>query len=479
MNFNSLKYAVFLPVVFALFWLCPARFRVPILLAASYIFYMAWRPVYLLLILLLTILNYFCALRIAKSEKHKKAWLIVGILGNLGTLAYFKYFYFLEDVVSLLTKPWGGDFHKVAIEIILPLGISFFVFEFIHYIVDVYRGSKPVTNFLSFALFPSFFPTQIAGPIKRYEDFVPQLTQDYKLTIADFDEGIFLILVGLFKKMLLADNLALFVNGGFSNVQLFSSFDMWLFAIAFSFQVYLDFGGYADIARGSAKLFGYRVPVNFDFPYVAGSTTEFWNRWHMTLGSWLRDYLYIPLGGSRAGRFNTSRNLVITMVLGGLWHGAEFHYLLWGLYQGVCLSINREFKAMRTDWIGFSKFLDSAAGKRVSVFFTFFVTVIGMAIFRAQDSGAVVAVLQKMLFIDTTSGAASNLLAVNYPLVYPASFLLIPILVLGHYVCFKIRNHVIEHPQPLFLRAAYGAVLIFTIVALAADNAPRFIYYQF
>jgi alginate O-acetyltransferase complex protein AlgI len=344
MLFNSLKYALFLPIVVLLFWLAPQKWRVPILLVASYIFYMAWRPAYILLIVGLTVGNYFLGLRIAQSETKKKAWLAFGVAANLIILAFFKYAYFFNETTAAMLKPFGIAIGGIPFDIILPLGISFFVFEFIHYLTDIYRGSQPVKSFMGFSLFASFFPTQIAGPIKRFQDFVPQFLTPAKFKMEYVDEGISLILLGLFKKVMIADNLALFVMGGFAHPELFTGLDLWIYAYAFAFQIYFDFSGYTDVARGSAKLFGYKVPINFNLPYLASNIADFWHRWHISLSTWLRDYLFIPLGGSRGGKWLNYRNLLITMTLGGLWHGAAMHFLVWGIYHGALLVVHKQFQ---------------------------------------------------------------------------------------------------------------------------------------
>lgn len=477
MLFNSVQYLLFLPAVFMLFWLSPQRWRVPLLLVASYIFYLTWRPVYLLLIIALTAANFWLGLRIAGSEKHKKAWMIGAVSANLAVLAYFKYFYFLEDIVCSLAKPFFGEISKAPVNIILPLGISFFVFEFIHYVVEVYRGKEAEKKFMPFALFPAFFPTQIAGPIKRFQDFIPQLYKERKFSWAEFDEGIYLILQGLFKKVLLADNLELFVKGGFTNPQLFTGVDMWIFSLAFSFQIYFDFSGYADIARGSAKLLGFEVPINFNFPFLAGSIAEFWQRWHITLGIWLRNYLYIPLGMTTS-RVKAARNLIITMTLAGLWHGAEFHYVLWGMYQGLLLAMHREFKLfrMKSPWLSF---LDTKPGHLLSVFLTFFVTVVGMAIFRAENSAIAGLILKKMFFLDLSVAGASTLVQVNYPLIFPSIFLLLPLFLVGQVLIYNFQKSTDFSKFPRLLRASYAACLALLILSFSPDNSPRFIYYQF
>ena len=482
MLFNSLKYAIFLPVVLAVFWLSPARWRVPILLIASYVFYMAWRPIYLLLILGLTVVNYWLGLRIWQSKQHKKAWMVSAVAVNLLVLAYFKYFYFLEDTIALLTKPWFGEFHRLPINVILPLGISFFVFEFVHYVIDVYRGSEPVHDFMSFALFPAFFPTQIAGPIKRFQDFVPQLKIVQKFSITNFDQGMFLILSGLFKKVLLADNLALYVSAGFSNPQMFTGVDLWLYVMAFNFQIYFDFAGYADIARGSAKLFGYSVPINFDFPYLSGNVTDMWKRWHITLGSWLRDYVYTPIGWTRS-KAKIARNLIITMTVGGLWHGAAFHYVIWGTYQGLLLAGHREFALYRRKHPSLS-FFDSYPGHVFSIALTFISWTLGAAIFRAENTTSALLILRKMLFLDgfKLSGSPQDwcsLLSVNYPLIFPSFFVVLLTLLVGQVLVNRITKLMPIQYSPRLMKVAFAVSITFLLIAFSPDNSPRFIYYQF
>ena len=297
MLFNSLQYLVFLPTVFLLYWILPHKARVPLLLVASYVFYMSWKPIYGLLILGLTLANFFLVPMIPKAD-NKKLMIGIVVAVNLVTLSIFKYLGFMfgsvHDLLNLAHISW----REPHLHIILPLGISFFVFEFIHYAVEVYRGKPVVNSFPQFALFASFFPTQIAGPIKRYQDFMPQLNIPAKFKWEYLDEGMQMILMGLFKKVIIADNLSTVVQAGFSHPANFSACDLWLLTYAFAFQIFFDFAGYTDIARGSAMLFGYKVPINFNLPYIAANVSDFWHRWHISLSTWLRDYLYIPLGGS-------------------------------------------------------------------------------------------------------------------------------------------------------------------------------------
>ncbi len=485
MLFNSIKYAIFLPLVVLLFWTCPQRFRVPLLLIASYVFYMSWRPIYLLLIIGLTLLNYFAGLLIAsaKTQSRKKTWLILSVVANLATLAYFKYAYFFDESLAAALKPTGINVPAIPFEIVLPLGISFFVFEFIHYVVDVYRGGEPVKSFTGFSLFASFFPTQIAGPIKRYQDFVPQFLTQPKFSIDCLDEGMSLILTGLFKKVMIADNLAFFVQGGFANPNLFTGLDLWLFTYAFAFQIYFDFSGYTDIARGSAKLFGYKVPINFNLPYLAASIAEFWHRWHISLSTWLRDYLFIPLGGSRCHRWLNYRNLFLTMTLGGLWHGASMHYLLWGAFHGAMLIVHKEFQRCKDAIPLLSSLMKSKIATVASMLFTFHVVCIGWVFFRAETTESCFAILRKMLFIDTmakpSTALVMNLPSINYPLIYPSIYLLLPLLAAGHVLMgYLDKNGTIARiPKPF--KAAWCFALMFIVITFSPDKSPRFIYFQF
>lgn len=482
MLFNSLKYAIFLPVVLLLFWMSPQRLRVPILLIASYVFYMSWRPAYIFLILGLTIFNYFAGLLVANG-RAKKTWMTIAVAVNLVTLAFFKYAYFADESLAALFKPAGLNIPALPFDIILPLGISFFVFEFIHYVVDIYRGSEPVRSFLGFSLFASFFPTQIAGPIKRYQDFVPQFLETAKFSVSALDEGGTLILLGLFKKVMIADNLAFFVQGGFANPELFTGLDLWIFTYAFAFQIYFDFSGYTDIARGSAKLFGYKVPENFNLPYLAQNIAEFWHRWHISLSTWLRDYLFIPLGGSRCPKWLNYRNLFITMTLGGLWHGAAMHFLLWGAYHGLLLILHKEFVNFKAKAALFSSFLAGPLGRCFSLLLTFHAVCIGWVLFRAETTESCFRILEKMFFVDAvikhTSCLTMNLPGINYPLIYPSIYMILPLLAAAHLLMGYINKTGVLVRVPRPAKAVYCFALMFIILVFSPDKSPRFIYFQF
>lgn len=485
MLFNSLQYLVFLPVVFLLFWLVPHRLRVPLLLVASYVFYMSWRPIYGLLIFGLTLGNFLLVPLIDKSKeiKQKKLWLGVVVAANLITLGIFKYAYFGMDCVKSGLNLFGVDWHQPHLHIILPLGISFFVFEFIHYAVEVYRGKPLVGKFMDFALFASFFPTQIAGPIKRYQDFIPQLDIPAKFKWEYIDEGMQLILMGLCKKVLIADNLALVVQAGFSHPEKFGSLDLWMITYAFAFQIFFDFAGYTDIARGSALLFGYKVPINFNLPYLAANVADFWHRWHISLSTWLRDYLYIPLGGSKGGKWFTYRNLFITMALGGLWHGAATHYLAWGVYQGVVLILHREYVALLEKAGWHAKLVKSKLYHAFSVVCTFHIVCIGWVFFRAETETSATQIIGKLMQAPADlwhfSASQLSILQIRDPIIFPAILLIVPALLISQVVVNWLKDKKIYTNPPWIMQVSMMVAMMCLLTIFSPDTSPRFIYFQF
>lgn len=485
MLFNSLQYLVFLPTVFVLFWLVPHRLRVPLLLVASYVFYMSWRPIYGLLIFGLTLGNFLLVPFVAKAQeiKEKKLWLALVVTVNLITLGIFKYAYFGMDCVKSGLNLFHINWHEPHLHILLPLGISFFVFEFIHYAVEVYRGKPVVKKFMDFALFASFFPTQIAGPIKRYQDFIPQLDIPAKFKWEYIDEGMQLILMGLCKKVLLADNLAMVVQAGFSHPEKFSSIDMWLIAYAFAFQIFFDFAGYTDIARGSALLFGYKVPINFNLPYLAANAADFWRRWHISLSSWLRDYLFIPLGGSRGSKWFTYRNLFITMALGGLWHGAANHYLLWGVYQGLLLIAHREFVGVMEALGWHAKLVKSKLYHVFSVIVTFQFVCVGWVLFRAESEQNAWQILSKLAEAPQAllnfSTSQLTILQIRDPLIFPAILLIIPACMIAHVLVNWMNNKKFYLSPPWPVQVVMMVAMLCVLTIFSPDTSPKFIYFQF
>lgn len=488
MLFNSLSYLAFFPAAFLLYWLAPHKIRTPLLVVASYIFYMSWKPAYGILLFGLTLTNYLIGSRL-ESAARKKLWLALGVTVNLLTLGYFKYALFTKDLIQQLASPFGLHLPNSTLNILLPLGISFFVFEFIHYLVDVFRGNKAVRSFIDFALFASFFPTQIAGPIKRYEDFTAQTAEKKSLSVSTFDQGFSLVIQGLFKKVIIADTLAVVSQTVFPHPEFLTNLDCWLGVYAFAFQIYFDFSGYTDIARGSAKLLGFEIPVNFNAPYTAQSPTEFWHRWHISLSTWLRDYLFIPMGGSRGSAAKSYRNLMVTMLLGGLWHGAAMHFALWGAYQGALLIVHRLWCQALKGSEAWSRIRESMAYKIIATIVTFHAICIGWVLFRADDMRLANMILRKVMFLDLLEHQ-SSLLSISLPtlqshLIFPYLIPTLLVLAIAHY-CFSkpawlARALAFTNSIPgrsaansIWLAAAICALLVFS-----PETTPKFIYFQF
>lgn len=407
MLFNSLEYLLFLPAVLAIYWLVPRQLKAVVLLVASYVFYMSWSKIYGLLLVGMTLATYLLGLWLDRlsTDKNRRLVLIGGITLNLGLLCLFKYTNFILDAlndaggwisqVAGLSKPLSTGMEDLPI--LLPLGISFFVFEFIHYLVDIYQGTKPIKCPIRFGVFAAFFPSQIAGPIKRFQDFDPQVKEPSKFSGAKFQEGMPLIVQGMFKKIVLGDNLAALVQAGLAAPHAMSVFDAWICTIAFTLQLYVDFSGYTDIGRGSALLFGYQLPENFRLPLLAGNIREFWRRWHMTLSNWLRDYVYIPLGGARSGKVWALINLIITMFLCGLWHGAAWHFVAFGLFNGLGLVLHRLWSNVAETGV-LPRIRETSPYHLVAVAMTFTWAALGFLYFRCESMQQAHEVMYGMVF---------------------------------------------------------------------------------
>lgn len=353
MLFDTTLFVWFFVFVFSGFWLV-ARYpliRVLWLLGASYFFYASWNPTLVGLIIASTMADYWIAKKIyeADNQRTRKRWLLLSLITNLGVLAGFKYTGFFLESFNQALEMMGTTGQIPVPHIILPVGISFYTFQTLSYTIDVYRGKlRASDNPLHFALFVAFFPQLIAGPIVRASDFLPQLLHTPVFNARQHAMGLFLVCAGLFKKVALANTLSVnLVDRVWDNPELYSSLEVLIGMHAYAFQIYCDFSGYSDIAIGLALMLGYRLPENFRRPYLSKDIAEFWRRWHISLSSWLRDYLYIPLGGNRGGSWATYRNLAITMLLGGLWHGASWNFVLWGAAHGVALGVVRFYQRRR------------------------------------------------------------------------------------------------------------------------------------
>lgn len=346
MNFNSLEYLIFLPSAVLLYYLCPKKARNLLLLLLSYGFYMCWKAEYALLILASTVLTYACGLLIQDHPAHRRFWLALGLFSNLALLFFFKYFNFALSILRTLLAGIGLDIQSPTLELLLPVGISFYTFQALGYAIDVYRGTiRAERSFLRYALFVSFFPQLVAGPIERSENLLPQLQEVHRFSFSLLHSGLPLIVWGLFKKILIADQLAVAVNTVYADPAAFSGAQLAVATGCFAFQIYCDFSAYSDIARGSAALLGFRLMKNFRAPYLAVSVRDFWQRWHISLSTWFRDYLYFPLGGSRCTFARSCLNLLIVFLLSGLWHGAALTFVIWGLLNGLYQIAERTISA--------------------------------------------------------------------------------------------------------------------------------------
>ncbi len=366
---------LFLPIFLGLYYLCPNRGRNLLILIGSYTFYAWWRVDFLLLFAAVTLWNYLFGLRIqahAGTETARR-WVVAGVVGNLATLGYFKYANFGVANINALLESFGLE-PFVLTSVILPIGISFYIFQSISYLIDVYRrDTEPTRNLINFAAFIALFPQLIAGPVLRYKDLADQFT-DRTHSIDKFSEGATRFMQGFVKKVFIADSLAPLVDHCFA-LENPSTGDAWLGMIAYTAQLYFDFSGYSDMAIGLGLMMGFRFMENFNQPYISQSITEFWRRWHISLSTWLRDYLYVPLGGNRHGTFNTYRNLFLTMLLGGFWHGANWTFLIWGAWHGAWLAIERAL-GVKAAPIVFNP---------LKWAFTLLLVMLGWVIFRAEN----------------------------------------------------------------------------------------------
>lgn len=347
MLFNSFSFAVFLPIVFIAYWCLPHRFRWVLMLLASYYFYMSWNVKYVVLILFTTGVSYGAAILIEKyeSKKSKKLILFIAAVLCLGVLFFFKYFNFVTESVSNVLSMFSIQMNPLILNILLPVGISFYTFQTLSYVIDVYRGNvKAERHFGYYATFISFFPQLVAGPIERTDNLLPQIKKQHFFNYDNATYGLKMMAWGYFKKLVVADTLSIYVSKVYNEPSEFTGFALVLASFFFSIQIYCDFSGYSDIAVGTAKLFGINLMNNFKSPYFSSSVKEFWSRWHISLSTWFRDYVYIPLGGNRVGKVRHMSNLIITFLLSGLWHGANWTFVIWGGIHGLAQVIENIFK---------------------------------------------------------------------------------------------------------------------------------------
>jgi alginate O-acetyltransferase complex protein AlgI len=475
MLFCSQAFLFFFAALLLIYWLMPWReLRVWLLLAASFYFYAVWNAWLALLIGVTTVMDYLLALGMDRStsQRRRKVLLLVSLATNLSVLGYFKYanFFLLsldEALIALGAPMWFG-----TLRVILPIGISFYTFEAINYMVDVYRRRVPAErNLAHFLLFILFFPHLVAGPIVRARDFLPQIKRRKRFSWPRMHLGAQFFFLGLIKKLAIADRMALYVDPVYADPHAYSSVTVALASVGYALQVYCDFSGYTDMAIGTAHMLGYKLAQNFDIPYASLNIAEFWRRWHISLSSWLRDYLFFPLGGSRGGEWCTYRNLLITMTLCGLWHGASWNYVLFGVQQGLLLIVHRMFRDFCSAHPRWERVLQSLPGILLRWGLTFGTFCLSLVVFRAPTLSAAAAVFRQL--------AALTALPAEGPLPNTGIYWTIVIVVVCHLVRrFDWWPKWQLHMPPPLLGFSYAAALTLALLLAPSGNKP-FIYFQF
>lgn len=475
MLFNSTAFLLFLPTVFFLYWFVfknQLRAQNVLLLVASYVFYGWWDWRFLSLIIASTFLDYFVAIQLGKTAISKKRKLLLGIslVGNLGMLGFFKYYNFF---VSSWIEAWssvGITMEASTLNIILPVGISFYTFQTLSYTIDVYRKEmQPTKSFIDFAAFVTFFPQLVAGPIERASHLLPQFYKKRTFDYQNAVEGIKLIVWGMFKKVVVADNCAFFVNTIFENPEVYSSGELFVGMVFFAFQIYGDFSGYSDMAIGISKLFGFDLMVNFKFPYFSRDIAEFWRRWHISLSTWFRDYIYIPLGGSKGTQGLQIRNVMIIFLVSGFWHGANWTYVAWGLFHALLFlplllfNVNRSHLITKSyGWLDFAK-----------ICVTFLVVCIGWVFFRADSITDAFQYLAHLFELKSLGLSLFYKTNANL-MIFALSVLAVGILSMQELV-WVIKK------RDLPKISAFGALLLVLLIFFMGSfkNQMDFIYFQF
>lgn len=472
MTFNSLQFFFFFIFFYGVYRLLPHKRRNIWLLAASYFFYGCWDWRFLGLIWLSTLVDYLCALQIHRSveKKRRTFWLSVSIVSNLSILGFFKYAGFFLDSLKqlLLLLGWGHDIP--LLRLILPVGISFYTFQTLGYTIDVYRNKiDPVKDLLDYSLYVAYFPQLVAGPIERAHNLVPQFSRNRVITSNQIREGLWLINFGLFKKIFIADNLAFIVDAVFQGHTAISGGEVLMAIYAFSFQIYGDFSGYSDIARGTSKLMGIEIMENFKFPYFVTTPRDFWRNWHISLSTWLKDYLYIPLGGNRCPQNIVYRNLFITMLLGGLWHGAAWKFVFWGAYHGGVMIAFKHFDSL-------GKRMKRSALDRCphlfKVIIMFHITCLGWLFFRSESLSQAFSMIKTILFDFWTAPETTTYYALKIVI------FVLPLLILQ--LIHKMKDNLFVFAYwPTLARWLVMFFMFYLTLCFGEFGERAFIYFQF
>lgn len=488
MVFNSIEFLIFFPIVLLFYFVLPGKYRWIMLLAASCYFYLSWNINLLSLILFTTVISFASSILIEKYRQNKlicRLSIIVTLVASLGVLFFFKYFNFLSDSVTGIVNLFGGHAEDFTLDLILPVGISFYTFQTLSYAIDVYRGSvKAERHFGYYALYVTFFPQLVAGPIERPENLMPQLHAANKPSWSNTIGGLRKMLIGFFKKVVVADLLSTYVNSVYNNVESATGFGVAIATVMFAFQIYCDFAGYTDIAIGCSEIMGIKLMQNFNRPYIAESIKEFWARWHISLSTWFRDYLYIPLGGNRCSVFRHQLNVFIVFLVSGLWHGAAWTYVIWGALHGAYQVIGYFTKKPRDKfWAKFGVTNDNKWLKAVRRFNTFVLVCFAWIFFRA-NSFADLKLLIAKLFTDwscTGEYFTGTFSAMGITIV-SGLVALLSVIVMNR---LDTSTMTISEGSRVSLRQGYRnayiiwAVAIAWLLLLTGDGASTFIYFQF
>ncbi len=433
----------------------------------SIFFYYKSSGLYFILLLITAVVDYNLARQIARTENQRKRtlFLVISLFVNLGMLVYFKYTnFFMSMVYDVIHKPFD------PLNIFLPVGISFFTFQSLSYTIDIYRRNiEPVKDISEFAFFVTFFPQMVAGPIVRASVFLPQVRQAPFVSRDDFGKAVFLICIGLFKKAVISDYISMnFVDRIFDNPGLYTGLENLFGVYGYALQIYCDFSGYTDMAIGIALMLGYKLPVNFDSPYQSASITEFWRRWHISLSSWLRDYLYISLGGNRKGKIRTYINLMITMLLGGLWHGAALRFVIWGALHGIGLAFEKFFNSL----VSIPK---NKLTRLLGVLLTFHFVCFTWVYFRADNM-----VVVKAMLTQITTAFHPEIMG-DFIKGYPYILMLMALGFILHFIPANIENYTrqLVVKSPFVLKVAYLVVIVFIVIQIKSSEIQPFIYFQF
>ena len=477
MLFNSLSYAIFLPLVFIIYWLLPHKYRWILLFIASYYFYMSWNAKYVFLIFFTTFISYLAAILIEKYQHKKKLILSLSIIICIGILVFFKYLNFFFEIINEILNLINIQNNKIILNILLPVGISFYTFQTLSYVIDVYRGNiKAEKHFGYYATFVSFFPQLVAGPIERPENLLPQLKKEKQFDYNNAILGLKIMAYGFFKKIVVADNLAFYVDKVYNNLPYYQGFSLLLAAIFFSIEIYCDFSGYSDIAKGSAYLLNIELMDNFKAPYFSTNIKEFWSKWHISLSSWFKDYIYIPLGGNRCSKIKHYSNLFITFLISGLWHGANITFVIWGGLNGLLQIFEDVFNIKKIKNVYSPLWF-------IKVIITFTIMTLTWIFFRAQNINEAIYVFNNMFIgIDNfknyiVSGLYSfDVTPLN--LIIHLIIYLVPLTIID---CLSVKYNVIEliNKKPTIVRYSLYFGLVILVLLLHYVGEVNFIYFQF